>query len=687
MASLSTRMQFQRGMLLSCATLFIFLLIINISKTSLIGIEDAIFLAKNSFKEFREQHIPNGFHIGDRITDNLTNSSSPRVAASILDFDLQYPFDNVVNSIFPIDTTIEYNSSDKNHNITTHRIIGRYASYSPILTGHVSGTFKMFPNNACGDINKPDYKKYEDQILVVLRGNCSFVEKVENIINSELNPKSIIIANDEPHRGLITMYSNKFNTDGSFNVPIMFISYEGYKELNSIRNKHLELTISTVAFGSLMNIVLSMILSPPLLIFLLYTFIKCVQHCREKRMNIANEKFVKNLPIYIYNMNHLIYSKKFYDYLKITNQTENIAFAAESELNSLNRSNSYDGLKMSRSSSKTSVNNFTINGIDVKSIKSQFHILTAPDDFFFSYKCPICLDKFKPLTSRVLVLDCKHCYHEKCLSNWLINFRRTCPLCNNTIKGNDTRYLLSDLESSTYGSFDEDLEAQVLPNSIHTTNRYDEHSNGSPDLNYTNDQVYHAIPKNSSNQLYISNNDDNNDDGEQVYSPPENIDDETQFEPFLSTSTSQNSPKLQTSRVDTAESPNIPGDLIFPKSHKPPTSGGSVGASSMSDASSFFSAKSHFDSRRNSSTSPPNLPPPPPTSSTKYYAKPWQILSRFAPPKLESLHEVSSSIDSEDFATPSRDPDDTDESTIDGQSVGSSTETDLCSDSENGTSI
>lgn len=685
MAPISTRMQSQRRLMLSCTTLFIFLLIINLSKTSLIGIEDAIFLAKNSFKEYKEQHIPKALHIGDMIAGNMTNATSPKIAASILDFDLQYPFDNVVNSIFPIDTTIEYNSSDKNHNITTHRIIGRYASYSPILTGHVSGTFKIFPNNACNDINKPDYEGYEDQILVVLRGNCSFVDKVENIINSELNPKSIIIANDEPHRGLITMYSNKFNTDGSFNVPIMFISYEGYKELHSLKDKNLELTISTVAFGSLMNIVLSMILSPPLLIFLLYTFIKCVQHCREKRMNLANEKFVKNLPIYIYNMNHLIYSKKFYDYLKTTNQTESITFAAESELNSLNRSNSYDGFKMSRSSSKTSLNNFTINGIDVKSIKSQFHILTAPDDFFFSYKCPICLDKFKPLASRVLVLDCKHCYHEKCLSNWLINFRRSCPLCNNIIKGSDTRYLLSDLESSSYGSFDEDLEAQVIPNSLQARNHYDENSN-SPDLNNADGQIYHTKPKHDDNQPLLSNMDDNNDGSIQGYTPFENITDQPHVEPFLSTSTSQNSPILQGPGADTAGSRTIPDELSFPNVEEPPASTGSVGASSMSDASSFFSAKSHFDSRRNSSASPPK-PPPTPSSSTRYYSKPWQILSRFAPPKLESLHEVSSSIDSEDFATPSRGVEDTDESTIDGQSVGSTTETDIGSGSENGSSI
>ena len=81
------------------------------------------------------------------------------------------------------------------------------------------------------------------------------------------------------------------------------------------------------------------------------------------------------------------------------------------------------------------------------------NILVPPDDYFNATKCSICLEKFHPLRSRVLLLNCKHFYHEQCLSNWLINFKRSCPLCNNSLK---LSYLLSQPQPS-YGALEESV--------------------------------------------------------------------------------------------------------------------------------------------------------------------------------------------------------------------------------------
>ena len=43
-------------------------------------------------------------------------------------------------------------------------------------------------------------------------------------------------------------------------------------------------------------------------------------------------------------------------------------------------------------------------------------------------KCPICIKKFIK-KSKVIVLNCKHIYHDKCLSQWLLNSSNKCPLC------------------------------------------------------------------------------------------------------------------------------------------------------------------------------------------------------------------------------------------------------------------
>lgn len=45
--------------------------------------------------------------------------------------------------------------------------------------------------------------------------------------------------------------------------------------------------------------------------------------------------------------------------------------------------------------------------------------------------CGICFDKYK-LKTRVIILDCKHSYHYKCVRKWL-RYGDTCPLCRKYI--------------------------------------------------------------------------------------------------------------------------------------------------------------------------------------------------------------------------------------------------------------
>ena len=37
----------------------------------------------------------------------------------------------------------------------------------------------------------------------------------------------------------------------------------------------------------------------------------------------------------------------------------------------------------------------------------------------------------------VNIIDCKHCYHSNCLSNWLVRGNPRCPICNLEVFGND----------------------------------------------------------------------------------------------------------------------------------------------------------------------------------------------------------------------------------------------------------
>lgn len=49
----------------------------------------------------------------------------------------------------------------------------------------------------------------------------------------------------------------------------------------------------------------------------------------------------------------------------------------------------------------------------------------------FSEECSICLDKFVQ-SEKVILLECKHSYHPKCLYGW-IREKMVCPTCKKLI--------------------------------------------------------------------------------------------------------------------------------------------------------------------------------------------------------------------------------------------------------------
>lgn len=387
---------------------------------------DALFLTKNSIKQYRWSAMCKSRYFAGCSGDPVEDSPS----FGNLDVDLDSPFTNVVNLVFPIDLIISYNYSNQ-----TQEMVARYASFSPIIGSLLTAEYAIVAEDACdGPWDPIDREDMEDKILIVLRGKCTFVRKILNLLNSDLRPRAIVVANDEPYRALITMYLASFNADGKLRTPVLFILNEDYRTLDDLKDEHLELRVRTAAFDNWLNLLLSMAVSPPLLILLCYLLIRTLQMCRRRRVSAINQRLVKNLPVYIYHRNHLVPTQSFYYYLTATYQTGDIPLVPSS---------SEDVASLAEPETPASMKNFVINGTDLYLMRKQFGLLFAPEDFFPTFKCPICLDKFTPLQLRVLVLDCHHIFHEKCLSNWLINFRRTCPLCNDAIRPTETLPLLA----------------------------------------------------------------------------------------------------------------------------------------------------------------------------------------------------------------------------------------------------
>ncbi|KAI3405920.2 hypothetical protein KGF56_001139 [Candida oxycetoniae] len=411
------------------------------------------YLLRNSIKEIRSRF---GILQMESQVEKLDITTDP-----------EHPFDNVINSFFPIDSILEFNTTTRlsedsgsgsgsgSGNLTTHQIVGRYASFSPILNNELKSKYRILPSNACTEIDLNDLhneQEYRHKVLIVLRGDCTFVDKVTNILNSELDSTAIIIANNEPYKGLITMFSNAFNQDYSLETPIMFITFEDYKLLKSLEKESLVLRITTAYLGSWFTLLMSMVFSPPLLIVIFYCFIVCGQKIKKFQVSRKNAQMVRDLPVYIYNIDHLIKETNFSTYLKATGQTNQIP-----EIENDNAAAIYESPTSSPNRSTTSVHQFIVGGIDLKNSKVPLQVLFSPEKFFKSYKCSICLEKYIPLKSKVLVLDCKHFFHQYCLSNWLINFRRICPLCNSMLSSSSSvqqqqSNLLAGQEEENYGS-------------------------------------------------------------------------------------------------------------------------------------------------------------------------------------------------------------------------------------------
>lgn len=401
-----------------------------------------------------KQAISKLFGKGDQQTSNI--------GSEFFNLEMDSPLNSLFNLFFPVDLVLSYNTTYKDE-IINHQFLGRYASFSAVLTRPLVTKYSIFPNKACESINGTNWMNFKNRTIIIERGDCTFVDKVKNIVDSGIEPRGIIVANTEPFEGLITMYSNTYNQDASIRIPILFIHYEDYKNLKKLESKDLDLQLTTANLGNWFGILLSMVLSPPLFIILLYTTIVCCQKYRKHQVNARNAKLVKSLPVFIYNVDHLIDVHHFPDYLTITRQS-----SKRDNLNDLISSSP----KGSPSSSRCDLSRIIVNGIDIDSIASSLHILTSPHDFYPSYKCSICLEKYIPLETKVLVLDCKHFYHDKCLSNWLINFRRSCPLCNKTLSSSDN-YMFLGQRFSNYGSLD-NLNSEDLIGTFNLTNSNDE---------------------------------------------------------------------------------------------------------------------------------------------------------------------------------------------------------------------
>lgn len=345
---------------------------------------------------------------------------------------------SLISSAFAVDLTILFNDTEG----ISRQFLARYASFSPILNVKLRRKYVLLNSTACSSLHGLNLPEAKGKIVIVQRGECPSVSKVRNLLDAQIDLQAIIIANNEAHRGLETMYTTNFNDDGLVTIPILFMTLEDFENLKKVQEIDGDLVIQIASIDGLFGMMLLIALSPTLFVVMCYLTLKCLKHFKKRTLNARYKNIVQNLPVYFFFTSHLVPATKFAAYVgrahELTDLTlelllcDDVALLQELEFGN-------------------SINESTLHSM------KDLNLLFADQDYFRTQKCLICLGRYIPLKSRVLVLNCGHIYHKACLSNWLVNFRRSCPLCNENLN------LLEQITPAirTYDGLDFDQEADV----------------------------------------------------------------------------------------------------------------------------------------------------------------------------------------------------------------------------------
>ncbi|CCE82942.1 Piso0_002708 [Millerozyma farinosa CBS 7064] len=455
-----------RVLWVSATLIFLWFLFSGNEGSPELEIRDALYLTKNSLREIKSkcwdwiQHqiVPRRVCWKDAKSsrDNIDSQGFEK-KDTLRQKSPANSLDNLLYAFFPIDAMILYNRTTSEGDRETWNIRARYASFSSIVNNDLEGEIAIAASDFCETLD--NITNIRDKILVLSRGGCTFSEKITNVLNLKARPKSVIVANNKPNDPLITMYSSSLEQRVHF--PVMFITYESYNDYLAQANGK-RVSITTLTYSNLVNILGSSVLSPPLIIILVYLSLKCSNNIKRKKKFRQNLNLVRRMPVYVFNGDHLVPKKSFASYLEVTDLTHK-AQEVDAVSNDSSPTESVRSfvLKDHVPNLETSRMSPYANNKDLIKLKKDLGLLLAPEDYYHSLKCSICLERFHRLSSHVIVLSCRHIFHESCLSNWLINFKRCCPLCKSAINSKYIPLLSDNAVNNDYGSINANLESQM----------------------------------------------------------------------------------------------------------------------------------------------------------------------------------------------------------------------------------
>ncbi|ODQ65996.1 hypothetical protein NADFUDRAFT_51266 [Nadsonia fulvescens var. elongata DSM 6958] len=313
------------------------------------------------------------------------------------------------------------------------------AEYPDGLTGKIVTvkTSGCFDDNDLG--NRVDLS---DSIALVLRGNCGFYEKVLNL--QSWGAVAVIVGDNIYGRGLVTMY--KSDDSHSIKIPSVFVTRSSYEDLRLVNIVHISLENSAPSFFDTLLFGFISPLFSITIIYLLFMFNRYYKGTLER----APVSYVNKLPTRLWmgvpectsgNSSTLSIPRMSQESSSEGNENEATALLlpkVTSESARINNSSNHDA-----------------NSPLLKSYNSldQFppHISMNPEPFkpqrihhhekvwVSSAECIICLEEYVIGESMVMRLPCGHDFHVDCIKQWLINEKRTCPICKQDIMTKDVK--------------------------------------------------------------------------------------------------------------------------------------------------------------------------------------------------------------------------------------------------------
>lgn len=125
--------------------------------------------------------------------------------------------------------------------------------------------------------------------------------------------------------------------------------------------------------------------------------------------------------------------------------------------------------------------------------------------------CTICIEDFKDKRSRVSITPCKHIFHFRCLSNWLINnaINPKCPNCNYNLLKDFNKQVNNEVLNMNANNNNNNVVTTQEQNLQQTTN-INENNNLDSNENMNDTRVIRRRQPNRMVNNYSNNNNNNN---------------------------------------------------------------------------------------------------------------------------------------------------------------------------------